>query len=246
MAELVGRRQGALPRPVRSQRPDTRAGQRGASDRGPAERVVAVDPRPRGRRARDRTPARHRAGAVQPARARLPHRARSSRADFGADDFRSEQPALPARTSTATSPSSTQVRELAAAKGCTAGQLALAWVLAQGDDVVPIPGTKRTYLSRGERRRVRPVAHQATTSPGSTRSLPRRPVGSLPLRPQVRRQPPTLTRPSLRPVSAHNASLRRGIPAAMSDSAGLRWTVVCWNGDRGRRGCRSGAVSSVG
>ncbi len=32
---------------------------------------------------------------------------------------------------------------MAAAKGCTPGQLALAWVLAQGDDVVPIPGTKR-------------------------------------------------------------------------------------------------------
>ena len=28
-------------------------------------------------------------------------------------------------------------------KGCTPGQLALAWVLAQGDDVAPIPGTKR-------------------------------------------------------------------------------------------------------
>lgn len=40
-----------------------------------------------------------------------------------------------------------KVRELAAAKGVTAGQLALAWVLAQGDDVVPIPGTKRVkYL----------------------------------------------------------------------------------------------------
>jgi len=36
---------------------------------------------------------------------------------------------------------------MAADKGCTPGQLALAWVLAQGDDVVPIPGTKRrTYL----------------------------------------------------------------------------------------------------
>jgi aryl-alcohol dehydrogenase-like predicted oxidoreductase len=32
-------------------------------------------------------------------------------------------------------------------KGCTAGQLALAWVLAQGPDIVPIPGTRRTrYL----------------------------------------------------------------------------------------------------
>jgi aryl-alcohol dehydrogenase-like predicted oxidoreductase len=37
--------------------------------------------------------------------------------------------------------------ELAAQKGCTPAQLALAWVLAQGDDIVPIPGTKkRKYL----------------------------------------------------------------------------------------------------
>lgn len=36
---------------------------------------------------------------------------------------------------------------LAAAKGCTAAQLALAWLLAQGSDIVPIPGTKRiSYL----------------------------------------------------------------------------------------------------
>jgi aryl-alcohol dehydrogenase-like predicted oxidoreductase len=40
-----------------------------------------------------------------------------------------------------------KVREIAAAKGVTAGQIALAWVLAQGEDVVPIPGTKRVeYL----------------------------------------------------------------------------------------------------
>ncbi|HXH77105.1 aldo/keto reductase [Nocardioides sp.] len=40
-----------------------------------------------------------------------------------------------------------RVRAIAAEKGCTPGQLALAWVLAQGDDVVPIPGTKRVaYL----------------------------------------------------------------------------------------------------
>jgi aryl-alcohol dehydrogenase-like predicted oxidoreductase len=32
---------------------------------------------------------------------------------------------------------------LAAEKGCTPGQLALAWILAQGEDMVPIPGTKR-------------------------------------------------------------------------------------------------------
>jgi aryl-alcohol dehydrogenase-like predicted oxidoreductase len=33
---------------------------------------------------------------------------------------------------------------MAEAKGCTAGQVALAWLLAQGADIVPIPGTKRT------------------------------------------------------------------------------------------------------
>ncbi len=40
-----------------------------------------------------------------------------------------------------------RVREIAQEKGCTPGQLALAWLLAQGGDIVPIPGTKRrTYL----------------------------------------------------------------------------------------------------
>src|SRR5262249_18019539 len=36
-----------------------------------------------------------------------------------------------------------KVEELAAAKGVTPAQLALAWVVAQGDDIVPIPGTRR-------------------------------------------------------------------------------------------------------
>jgi aryl-alcohol dehydrogenase-like predicted oxidoreductase len=36
-----------------------------------------------------------------------------------------------------------KIEHLAAAKGCTPSQLALAWVLAQGQDIVPIPGTKR-------------------------------------------------------------------------------------------------------
>ena len=40
-----------------------------------------------------------------------------------------------------------EIKKLAEGKGCTPGQLALAWVLAQGDDVAPIPGTKRVaYL----------------------------------------------------------------------------------------------------
>lgn len=40
-----------------------------------------------------------------------------------------------------------KVKAFAKTKGCTPGQLALAWVLGQGDDVVPIPGTRRVkYL----------------------------------------------------------------------------------------------------
>ena len=42
-----------------------------------------------------------------------------------------------------------QVQSLANEKGCSASQLALAWVLAQGDDIIPIPGTKRrSYLEQ--------------------------------------------------------------------------------------------------
>ncbi len=42
-----------------------------------------------------------------------------------------------------------EIAAIAAGKGCTAAQLALAWVLAQGDHIVPIPGTKRrTYLEQ--------------------------------------------------------------------------------------------------
>ncbi|HVK27562.1 MAG TPA: aldo/keto reductase [Nocardioides sp.] len=53
-----------------------------------------------------------------------------------------------------------KVKELAAEHGCTPGQLALAWVLAQGDDVAPIPGTKRVrYLEEN----VGAVAVELTT-----------------------------------------------------------------------------------
>ena len=36
-----------------------------------------------------------------------------------------------------------RIEEIARRKNCTPGQLALAWLLAQGEDIVPIPGTKR-------------------------------------------------------------------------------------------------------
>jgi aryl-alcohol dehydrogenase-like predicted oxidoreductase len=67
--------------------------------------------------------------------------------DFAEGDFRKFLPRFTGENFTRNIELVDRVRELAAAKGCTAGQLALAWVLSRGDDVVPIPGTKRrTYL----------------------------------------------------------------------------------------------------
>ena len=69
--------------------------------------------------------------------------------DFAPDDFRRANPRFQGENFTKNLDLVDAVRALAEAKGCTAGQLALAWVLAQGDDVVPIPGTKRrTYLDQ--------------------------------------------------------------------------------------------------
>ena len=55
---------------------------------------------------------------------------------------------------------------MAEEKGCTPSQLALAWVLAQGEDVVPIPGTKRRkYLEENAR------ALDVGLTPGDIRAL---------------------------------------------------------------------------
>ena len=63
--------------------------------------------------------------------------------DFAPDDFRRHSPRFQGENFAKNLAVVQRVGEIAAAKGCTAGQLALAWVLAQGDDIVPIPGTKR-------------------------------------------------------------------------------------------------------
>ena len=63
--------------------------------------------------------------------------------DLDADDFRRHGPRFQGEALEQNQRLASKVEELAAAKGCTAGQLALAWVLAQGEDIVPIPGTKR-------------------------------------------------------------------------------------------------------
>ena len=67
--------------------------------------------------------------------------------DFAADDYRRHSPRFQGENFAKNLALVTKVEELAARLSCTSGQLALAWVLAQGDDIVPIPGTKRrTYL----------------------------------------------------------------------------------------------------
>ncbi len=67
--------------------------------------------------------------------------------DFEDDDFRRYQPRFTGENFQKNLELVDAVKAMAEEKGITAGQLALAWVLAQGDDVVPIPGTKRrTYL----------------------------------------------------------------------------------------------------
>ena len=75
VAELIARRQSRVFRAVRSRRGDHRPSSRGAPGHSPAERVLAVVARARGADHPDTRATRHRAGAVQPARQRLPHRA---------------------------------------------------------------------------------------------------------------------------------------------------------------------------
>jgi len=71
----------------------------------------------------------------------------TSRDQFGEDDFRRNSPRFTGENFTKNLAVVERVRQLADAKGVTPSQLALAWVLARGDDIVPIPGTKRrTYL----------------------------------------------------------------------------------------------------
>ncbi len=64
-------------------------------------------------------------------------------AEFAPDDFRSHSPRFQGENFTKNLELVTQIERIAAAKGVKPSQLALAWVLAQGNDMFPIPGTKR-------------------------------------------------------------------------------------------------------
>ena len=68
--------------------------------------------------------------------------------DFDADDYRRNNPRFQGENFARNLALVDTVTSIAAAKDCTPAQLALAWVLAQGPDIVPIPGTKRRkYLN---------------------------------------------------------------------------------------------------
>lgn len=67
--------------------------------------------------------------------------------DFAEDDYRRVNPRFTGENFAKNLAIVDKVKKFASDKGCTPGQLALAWVIAKGDDIVPIPGTKRVkYL----------------------------------------------------------------------------------------------------
>jgi aryl-alcohol dehydrogenase-like predicted oxidoreductase len=67
--------------------------------------------------------------------------------DFAPDDYRRNSPRFQGENFQKNLDLVKKVEDIARRKNCTPSQLALAWVLAQGDDIVPIPGTKRVkYL----------------------------------------------------------------------------------------------------
>jgi len=67
--------------------------------------------------------------------------------DLPSDDYRRHSPRFQGANFQRNLDLVTRVEEIAREKRCTPSQLALAWLLAQGPDIVPIPGTKRrTYL----------------------------------------------------------------------------------------------------
>ena len=66
-----------------------------------------------------------------------------SPADFEEGDFRRNAPRFSEENFPKNLKLVDEINQIAQKKGCTAGQLSLAWLLAQGPDIIPIPGTKK-------------------------------------------------------------------------------------------------------
>ena len=81
--------------------------------------------------------------------------------DFPEDDTRRNHPRFQGENFYKNLDLVKEVGRMAEEKGCTTAQLALAWVLAQGDDIVPIPGNEAAALSRRQYRRSRRSAQRS-------------------------------------------------------------------------------------
>jgi aryl-alcohol dehydrogenase-like predicted oxidoreductase len=96
--------------------------------------------------------------------------------DLAEDDYRRSAPRFQGENFQKNLDLVTRIEEIAAEKKCTPAQLALAWVMAQGDHIVPIPGTKRrkyleenvgaldVELTEEDLRRIDEVAHKGATA----------------------------------------------------------------------------------
>jgi aryl-alcohol dehydrogenase-like predicted oxidoreductase len=83
-----------------------------------------------------------------------------------ADDYRRNSPRFQEENFQKNLDLVARVEQIATEKGCTPSQLALAWLLAQGDDIVPIPGTKRRrYLEENV------AATEIELTPGETEQI---------------------------------------------------------------------------
>ena len=145
MAELVRAGKVRLPRALGGRARDDPPGARRPPDHRAPERVLAVDARSGSRGVRHLSASSGSASSPT---------ARSAAASYSgtircADDLAGTRllpprpAALPGRNLERNLELVARIEELAAEKGCNTCQLALAWVLAQGDDIVPIPGTTR-------------------------------------------------------------------------------------------------------
>ena len=94
---------------------------------------------------------------------------------FEDGDFRASLPRFASENAETNGALVELVRGIAAEQGCTPAQVALAWLLAKGDDIVPIPGTKRVkYLEEN-------VAATAVTLSETARSILEKALSSLPV-----------------------------------------------------------------
>jgi len=80
--------------------------------------------------------------------------------DLEPDDWRRQNPRFQGDNFQKNLDVVAQVQTLAREQGCTPAQLALAWLLAQGEDIVPIPGSTSAARVERERRRRRPHSHR--------------------------------------------------------------------------------------